>query len=59
MKRRYAFEIAPSTGLHELADFSGDPLAKRFVAVYCRAVYSDGKLTDEEYRFLESLLKDC
>jgi hypothetical protein len=57
VKRKYPFAILPSTGLHELAGLSNDPLIKEFVAIYGRAVYCDRKLTIEEYRLLQELLR--
>jgi hypothetical protein len=58
IQRRYALEISPADGVQRLADLSGDPVAKRFADTYCRAVYSDRRLTDEEYRLLKKLLRD-
>jgi hypothetical protein len=58
IQRRYPLEITPADGVQKLADLSGDPVAKRFADTYCRAVYSDRKLTDEEYRLLKGLLRD-
>jgi hypothetical protein len=58
IQRRYPREISPADGIQRLADLSGDPVAKRFADTYCRAVYSDRKLTDEEYRLLKELLRD-
>lgn len=57
VKRKYPFTILPSTGLHELAGLSNDPRVKEFVAIYGRAVYCDRKLTIEEYRMLQELLR--
>ena len=57
IKEKYPFEILPSTGLHELAGQSGDPLIKKFVEVYGRAVYHDRKLTGIEYKALKDLLR--
>ncbi|HTY20582.1 MAG TPA: DUF3488 and transglutaminase-like domain-containing protein [Geobacteraceae bacterium] len=56
LKRKYPLEIDPSTGILELADNSRDPVAKRFADVYCRAVYSDRRLDDDEFLLLEDLL---
>jgi transglutaminase-like putative cysteine protease len=56
-KRKYPIALLPSTGLHELASLSNDPLIKEFVTIYGRAVYSDRKLTIEEYRTLRELLR--
>lgn len=58
IQRRYALEISPADGIQRLAELSGDTVAKRFADTYCRAVYSDRKLTDEEYRLLKKLLRD-
>jgi len=57
LKGKCPFEILPSTGLHELAAHSGDPLINKFVEIYGKAVYCDRKLTGEEYRVLKDLLR--
>ena len=57
IQRRYSLEISPADGIQKLAYLSGDPFAKRFADTYCRAIYNDRKLTDEEYRFLKVLLQ--
>lgn len=56
--RRYPGEpITPSTGLHELAERFDEPVVRRFVEIYCGAVYRDRRLTDEEFILLNGLLK--
>lgn len=57
VKRKYSFAILPSTGLHELAGLSNDSRIDQFVTIYGRAVYCDRKLTIEEYRILQELLR--
>lgn len=57
LKRKYSLAITPSTGLHELAECSGDPNVKKFAELYCRVVYCDRKLTAEERRLLEDMLR--
>jgi len=56
--RRYPGEpITPSTGLHELAERFDEPDVRRFVEIYCGAIYRDRRLTDEEFILLNGLLK--
>lgn len=57
MKRKYTFDILPSTSLHELAGMAKDPLIDKFVGIYGRTIYGDRKLTIEEYRTLQDLLR--
>ncbi len=57
MRRKYAIDILPSTGLHDLAAIAQDPRIDEFVALYGRAVYGDRKLTGDEYRRLCELLR--
>jgi hypothetical protein len=57
LKKKYRLEITPATGLHEIEKMSRDPGIQKFVSVYCRAIYSDRKLTREEYRLLAGLLR--
>lgn len=57
MKRKYKFDIIPSTNMHELAGMAKDPLIDKFVEIYGRTIYGDRKLTIEEYRTLQDLLR--
>jgi hypothetical protein len=57
-RKRFRVETTPATGLQELAARIGDPDVDRFVVIYCGAVYRDRKLSSEELRILERLIRD-
>jgi transglutaminase-like putative cysteine protease len=49
--------VSPSTGLHELADRTGDPDIRRFAEIYCGAIYRDRQLSDKEITILRGIVK--
>lgn len=59
IRRKYPGEsISSSTGLHELAERTGDPGVRGFVDIYCGALYRDRKLTQDETERLKAVLRE-
>lgn len=58
IRKRFRIEPLADSGLHELASLVNDSRVDSFVSIYGRAVYRDRKLSPEEIRTLNRLLRE-
>ena len=59
VEKEYAFDTRRGqSGLFEIADKTGSGRIREFAGIYAGALYRDRRLTDEEYRRLQRILKD-